>query len=139
MGELVRFSVSISEDLITAFDALSRQMGYTNRSEAIRDAIRERMVRREWEAGDEVAGVITLLYDHHRPGLSEALTAIQHDALDAVVSTTHVHVDADNCLEFVAVKGEARTIQRLADRMITLKGVKHGALTGTSTGKGLVT
>jgi len=138
MGKLVRFSVSIDEDLIRAFDSLSHEMGYANRSEAIRDAIRERMVRREWESGDEVAGVITLLYDHHRSGLSEALTEIQHHALGEVISTTHVHIDADNCLEFVAVKGEAHAIAGLANRMITLKGVKHGELTGTSTGRRIV-
>jgi len=138
MGKLVRFSVSIDEGLINAFDALSQDMGYTNRSEAIRDAMRHRMVRREWEAGDEVAGVIMLLYDHHRAGLSETLTEIQHHALDEIISTTHVHVDADNCLEFVAVRGESHAIERLADRLISLKGVKHGALTGTSTGKRIV-
>lgn len=138
MGNVVRFSVSIDEDLIRAFDSLSHEMGYTNRSEAIRDAMRQRMVRHEWESGDEVAGVITLLYNHHRPGLSEALTEIQHHALSEVISTTHVHVDADNCLEFVAVKGEAHAIQHLANRMISLKGVKHGELTGTSTGKRII-
>jgi len=136
-GKLARFSVSIDEDLVRSFDELSEQMGYTNRSEAIRDAIRERLIRREWESGEEVAGVITLLYDHHKSGLSEMLTEIQHHALGEVISTTHVHVDHDNCLEFIAVKGEARKIERLAGRLISLKGVKHGALTGTSTGKRL--
>jgi CopG family transcriptional regulator, nickel-responsive regulator len=138
MSKLVRFSVSMDADLIGAFDAMSDEMGYSNRSEAIRDAIRHRMVQREWESGDEVAGVIALLYDHHRPGLSEALTEMQHHALGEVISTTHVHIDSDNCLEFVAVRGEAHAIERLANRMISLKGVKHGALTGTSTGKQLV-
>ncbi|MCK4513958.1 MAG: nickel-responsive transcriptional regulator NikR [Spirochaetaceae bacterium] len=137
MSKLVRFSISIDADLIDAFDSLSREMGYTNRSEAIRDAIRQRMVQREWESGDEVAGVITLLYDHHRPGLAKALMEMQHHALTLVISTTHVHIDADNCLEFIAVRGGAHAIERLANRMISLKGVKHGALTGTSTGKHL--
>ena len=132
---LVRFSVSIEKDLVNAFDALARTRGYANRSEAVRDALRSQLVRHEWEQGDEVAGLITLLYDHHRHGLSEALTEIQHHALAEVISATHVHVDEDNCLEFVAVKGEARTIEKLADRMISLKGVKHGALTATSTGR----
>ena len=137
MSELVRFSVSIEKDLIDRFDAVCRERGGSNRSEAIRDAIRRELVEREWEAGEEVTGVITLLYDHHRPGVSERLTEIQHHALDAVASTTHVHVDAHNCLEVVIVKGEARAIERLADRLIGLKGVKHGELTGTSTGKKL--
>ncbi len=137
MSQLVRFSISIESGLIDAFDSLSHKKGYANRSEAIRDAIRHRMVQREWESGYEVAGVITLLYDHHRSGLAEALMEMQHHALAEVISTTHVHIDADNCLEFVAVRGEAHAIERLANRMISLKGVKHGELTGTSTGKQL--
>ena len=138
MSKLVRFSISIDADLIDAFDSLSHETGYTNRSEAIRDAIRHRMVQREWESGDEVAGVITLLYDHHRPGLAETLMEMQHHALTEVISTTHVHFDANNCLEFIAVRGESHVIESLANRMISLKGVKHGALTGTSTGKQLI-
>lgn len=79
--------------------------------------------------------MITLLYDHHGSDLSRKLTDIQHHALDAVISTTHVHIDEQNCLEFLAVRGEAREIEQLAHRLIGLKGVKHGELTGTSTGK----
>jgi len=135
MGQLVRFSISLEEALLRDFDALCVQRGWSNRSEAIRDALRRELVEREWEADDEVTGVITLLYDHHRPGLAEQLTEIQHHALDVVVSSTHVHVDERNCLEVVIVKGEARVIERLAHRMIGLKGVKHGELTGTSTGR----
>jgi CopG family nickel-responsive transcriptional regulator len=138
MGQVVRFSISIEADLIDAFDAMSRKAGYTNRSEAIRDAIRHRLVQREWASGDEVAGVITLLYDHHRPGLAETLMEIQHHALTEVISTTHVHIDVNNCLEFIAVRGAAQAIENLANRMTSLKGVKHGALSGTSTGKQLV-
>jgi len=138
MGKLVRFSISIEERLLSSFDELVRERGYQNRSEAIRDAIRRQLIHREWEAGEEVAGVITLLYDHHRPGLSEALTQIQHHALPQVISTTHVHLDESNCLECIAVRGEARTIEALADRLKSLKGVKHGELTATSTGKKLV-
>jgi len=108
MSKTIRFSVSIEEDLIEAFDSLRRRRGWTNRSEAIRDAIRRQLIEHEWEAGEEV---------------------------DAVISTTHVHIDEENCLEFLAVRGEARTIERLAHRLIGLKGVKHGELTGTSTGK----
>lgn len=137
MPKLVRFSVSMDESLVRAFDQISREHGYVNRSEAIRDAIRGQLVRQEWEADEEVAGVITLLYDHHRHGVSEALTELQHDALGCVISTTHVHLDHDHCLEMIAVKGEARIIERLADRLISLKGVKHGALTATSTGEKL--
>ena len=135
MSKTIRFSVSIEEDLIEAFDALCHQRGWTNRSEAIRDGIRRQLVEHEWDTGEEVVGVIMLLYDHHGSGLAKKLTEIQHHALDAVISTTHVHIDEENCLEFLAVRGEARRIERLAHRLIGLKGVKHGELTGTSTGK----
>lgn len=137
MGKLVRFSVSIEEDLLTSFDALIMSRGYQNRSEAIRDAIRGQLIQQEWEAGDEVTGVITILYDHHRPGVAEALAELQHHALAHVIASTHIHLDRANCLECIAVKGEARTIAALADRLKSLKGVKHGELTATSTGKKL--
>lgn len=137
MGKLVRFSVSIEKELLVSFDRLINERGYQNRSEAIRDAIRRQLIHGEWEAGEEVAGVITLLYDHHRPGLSEALTGLQHHAPAQVISTTHIHLDGSNCLEFIAVKGEAREIEILADRLTSLKGVKHGELTATSTGEKL--
>lgn len=138
MGKLVRFSVSIEEELLAAFDALIRTRDYQNRSEAIRDAIRSQLIQREWEAGDEVTGVITLLYNHHRHGVAEALTEIQHHALAHVIASTHVHLDETNCLECIAVRGEAQTIEALADRLKSLKGVKHGELTATSTGKKLI-
>jgi len=135
MSEVIRFSVSIEGDLLSAFDRLIASRGHDNRSEAIRDAIRRQLISREWEEGDEVAGVITLLYDHHHPGLAETITGIQHQAISQVISTTHIHLDANNCLEFIAVKGEGRTIQALADRLQSLKGVKHGEIAATSTGK----
>ena len=135
MSKVVRFSVSIESDLLRAFDRLITSRGYANRSEAIRDAIRRQLISREWEEGDEVAGVITLLYDHHRPGLAETITEIQHQATSQVISTTHIHLDESNCLEFIAVKGEGEAIERLADKLQSLRGVKHGEIAATSTGK----
>ena len=135
MGKLVRFSISIDEDLVGAFDRLSHEMGYSSRSEAVRDTIRQTLIRREWDSGDDVAGVVTILYDHHHAGLSEAITRIQHNCLGQIISSTHVHIDKDNCLEFIAVKGKGHELEKLANRLISLKGVKHGQLTGTSTGK----
>ena len=88
---VTRFSVSIDRSLVEAFDRLSQRRGYANRSEAVRDAMRARLVEGEWQEGEEVAGVITLLYDHHRSGVSEALTELQHHALGCEISTTHVH------------------------------------------------
>jgi len=136
--KLVRFSVSMEEKLVATFDRLARKRGYANRSEAIRDALRAQLVRQEWKEGEEVAGVITLLYEHGRAGLSKRLTEIQHHALRQVISTTHIHLDHENCLEFVAVKGRAERVQKLADSLISLKGVKHGELAATSTGKRLL-
>jgi len=137
MGELVRFSISMDKELVDAFDALLHERGYTSRSEAIRDAIRDQLVRHEWEEGETVAGVITLLYDHHRPSLIQALLEIQHHTDVEIVSTTHVHLDPANCLEFIIVKGDARAIEALAHQLTSLKGVKHGKLIMTTTGKDL--
>ena len=137
MGELVRFSISIDRELVEAFDALLRKKGYSSRSEAIRDAIREQLVQHEWEEGETVAGVISLLYDHHRPGLLQALLGVQHHTDVEIVSTTHIHLDPANCLEFIIVRGDARAIERLAHQLTSLKGVKHGKLTATSTGRRL--
>ena len=138
MGQVVRFSVSLESDLLSAFDRLIVARGYANRSEAIRDGIRRQLISREWEEGDEVAGVITLLYDHHRPGLAETITEIQHQATSQVISTTHIHLDESNCLEFIAVKGEGKAIQALANRLQSLRGVKHEEIAATSTGKRIV-
>jgi CopG family nickel-responsive transcriptional regulator len=138
MGKLVRFSISMSEELVEAFDSLLREQGYASRSEAIRDAIRDRLVQHEWEEGETVAGVISLLYDHHRPGLIQALLEVQHHTKVEIVSTTHIHLDPSNCLEFVIVKGDARAIEALAHQLASLKGVKHGKLTATSIGRKLV-
>lgn len=137
MGELVRFSISIDRALVDAFDSLLRKRGYSSRSEAIRDAIREQLVQHEWEEGEEVAGVISLLYDHHRPGLIQALVEVQHHTEVEIVSTTHIHLDSSNCLEFVLVKDDARAIEELAHQLTSLKGVKHGKLVTTSIGQKL--
>lgn len=137
MTELRRFGVSIDEDLLEEFDELVDHKGYGNRSEAIRDLIREELIKKEWSEDEQVVGVITLLYDHHARGLSDKLTELQHESHDLVISTTHVHLDRDNCLEFLAVKGRGSEVRDLTDRLVSLKGIKHGELTGTSTGKKL--
>lgn len=137
MNHTVRFSVSMEEDLVAALDNMADKRGYTCRSEAIRDAIRAQLVEDEWDEQSEVVGVITLLYDHHMHGLSQRLTEIQHDAEPCIISTTHIHLGADMCLELIAVRGNAATLRALADRLRSLKGVKHGNLAGTSTGRNL--
>ncbi len=138
MTELVRFGVSISAGLLESFDKVIMKKGYNNRSEAIRDLIRNQLVEMEWEQGDEeVAGTITLIYDHHVRGLSNLLLEVQHDYHDLILSTMHLHLDHHNCLEVLAVQGVTKEIQEIAERLISVKGVKHGQLTITSTGKNL--
>ncbi len=138
-GGLVRFGVAVNEKILADFDRAIAEQGYENRSEAIRDLIRAHLVEREWDKGDEeVVGTVTLVYDHHGRGLGEYLTDIQHDHQPLVVSTVHVHLDHDNCLEVLVVRGKSRDVRMLADRLTSVKGVKHGKLTTTSTGKDLV-
>lgn len=136
-SDVERFGVSMDAQLLEQFDELLDQWGYTSRSEAIRDMVRERLVRRSWEAGEEVVGVIVVLYDHHQRELGDRLTDIQHDDHDLVEATLHIHLDADTCLEILAVRGPGPEIQRLADHLGSLKGVKHHQLATTSTGEGL--
>ena len=137
MAEITRFGVSMDGELLSQFDQLIRQQGYANRSEALRDLVRECLVRREWEEGVEVVGVIALLYDHHHRELADRLTDLQHDYHGLVAATMHIHLDEDNCLEILAVRGARPQVQQLADLLISFKGVKHGQLVATSTGKRL--
>ena len=138
MSDLVRFGVSLERELLDKFDRLVQEQGYTNRSEALRDLIRESLIKKEWVEGKEVAGAITLVYDHHRRELLNLLTDIQHEYHDLVVSTQHIHLDHDNCLEIIAVKGNSGEIGKLAHKLRATKGVKHGDLTMATTGKELV-
>ena len=138
VSQVVRFGVSMSEILLAQFDRLIQERGYANRSEAIRDLVRDALVTREWEEGDgEVAGTITLIYDHHTVGLTDTLTEVQHEYHDLIISTLHVHLDHRNCLETLIVKGAPRVAKQLADQLISIKGVIHGKLTLTSTGQNL--
>lgn len=138
MSGLTRFGVSIESTLIKKFDALIRRKGYTTRSEAIRDLIRDGLVEQEWESENrETVGTITIVYNHHTRELEHALTDMQHKSFHQIISTLHVHLDAHNCLEVLVVKGKSREIRRIADRLIGTRGVKHGKLTTTTTGKEL--
>ena len=135
--QLIRFGVSLPGDLIRRFDRLIRRKKYPNRSEAIRDLIRRELVEEEIVNDAEIVGVLTLLYDHHQRELQDRLGRIQHDFHERILSTTHVHLDHDNCLEVVLLRGRAGKIKQLADEMIALKGIKHGQLYRTSTGRNL--
>lgn len=135
MSVLVRFGVSLEKGLLDRYDTLIEKQGYATRSEALRDLIRQELIKKEWEEDQEVAGTITFIYDHHRRGLSSQLTDLQHDHQDIIISTQHIHLDHHNCLEIVAVKGHATEVQTLANALRSVKGVRHGALSMTSTGK----
>lgn len=134
---LKRFSISLEDNLLEIFDKHIKSRSYNNRSEAIRDLIRKAFVKEEWEADKKVMGVISLVYDHHQHKLQEKVTEVQHDYHHHIVSTTHVHMDHNNCLEVIIVKGKAKEVQELADRLIALKGVRDGNLAMSSTGKAL--
>jgi len=138
MSDLSRIGVAIDTPLLEKFDELIAKRGYTNRSEAFRDLIRDAMVEQHATRPDAaVVGTVTLVYDHHVRRLSEKLTDMQHDHFHAVLSTLHVHLDHDNCLEVIVLKGKASAVRRLADALISAKGVKHGRLTITTTGADL--
>jgi CopG family nickel-responsive transcriptional regulator len=137
MGDLVRFGVSLDNDLLDKFDDLIARKGYTNRSEAIRDLIRDNLVAQEWDANKETVGTVTIVYDHHVRALTDKLTSIQHDYQHLIVSGMHVHLDHDHCLEVLVVRGKGSEIRQVADTLIGTKGVKHGRLATTTTGRNL--
>jgi CopG family transcriptional regulator, nickel-responsive regulator len=135
MSDLSRIGVAIDTNLLEKFDRLIAQRGYTNRSEAFRDLIRDALVEKSWESPDSlVVGTVTLVYDHHVRLLSDKLTDIQHDFHRSILSTLHVHLDHDHCLEVLVVQGKASDVRKVADVLISTKGVKHGRLTITSSG-----
>ncbi|MDP8243954.1 MAG: nickel-responsive transcriptional regulator NikR [Candidatus Hinthialibacter antarcticus] len=134
MSEAVRFSVSLSEELMGGFDKLLDQKGYENRSEGIRDLIRDFLVQEEIDKNREVVGVITLVYDHHVRELTNTLISKQHDTTAEVISAMHVHLDHHNCLEVVVARGKGKVLHAFADGLIGVRGVKHGKLVLTSTG-----
>ncbi|MBK7386311.1 MAG: nickel-responsive transcriptional regulator NikR [Methanothrix sp.] len=137
--ELMRIGVSLPEKLLSRFDEIILKRGYSSRSEGIRDAIRNYIVHYEWmsDVQGERVGVITLVYSHSQRGLVENLTEIQHDSGDIIQSTLHVHLDHDNCLEVIVLRGEGKDVRIATEKMMALKGVKHVKLTTTSLGKEL--
>lgn len=134
MPQLSRTGVSLEEDLLKEFDQLIARRGYQNRSEAIRDLIREALLSETIHSNQPVVGTLTLVYDHHVPNLSEKLTAAQHSAGAMVLAATHVHLDQHYCLEVIIMKGRAQEIQKIADRMLALRGVDLGKLVLTNSG-----
>jgi CopG family transcriptional regulator, nickel-responsive regulator len=137
MSGLSRIGVAIDTGLLEKFDGLIAERGYTNRSEAFRDLIRDELVRKDAESPEShVIGSVTLVYDHHVRLLQEKLTAIQHDHHHSILSALHVHLDHDNCLEVLVVRGRSAEVRKVADALISTKGVKHGRLVITTSGAG---
>jgi CopG family transcriptional regulator, nickel-responsive regulator len=135
----MRIGVSLPEKLLSRFDEIILHRGYSSRSEGIRDAIRNYIVHYEWmsDVQGERVGVITLVYSHGQRGLVDNLTEIQHDAGNIIQSSLHVHLDHENCLEVIVLRGEGQDVKKAAEKMMSLKGVKHVKLTTTSMGKEL--
>jgi len=135
MPRLIRFGVSLEKELSHKFDAHLGRKNYASRSEAIRDLIRQELVKEQWQENKEIAGTITMIYDHHKRELVNKLTDIQHDFGGIIVSTQHIHLDHYNCLEIIAVRGRPRVAEELADTLKAVKWVKHVALSMSSTGR----
>jgi CopG family nickel-responsive transcriptional regulator len=137
MTKLVRFGMSLDHHLLDHFDRHIKTRKYTNRSEALRDLIRDKLVGEEWSENKETVGTITFVYDHHVRGLTNKLTNLQHDFQGLVLTGMHVHLDHDHCLEVLVVKGKGAAIRKIADSILCIKGVKHGKLAMTTTGNAL--
>jgi len=136
LAVVTRFGVSLDEKLLAKFDRLIGKKGYANRSEAIRDLIRDSLVREQWELGDaDAVGTLTLVYDHETRELEERLTELQHAHYQSIVSTLHVHLDPHHCLEVLVLRGKAAQLKSIADKLIGTRGVKHGTFSATAEGK----
>ncbi|MCM8762826.1 MAG: nickel-responsive transcriptional regulator NikR [Candidatus Omnitrophica bacterium] len=138
MVELTRFGISLDKSLLRQFDEHIKKKHYTNRSKALADLIRKDLIKNEWQENKTVCGVITLVYNHHKRELVNRLMDIQHDYHDNILSTQHLHLDEDNCLEIIAIKGKAKNIKELFGRFESSKGVKYAAFTEATTGKEVV-
>jgi len=133
--KLVRFGVSLPKSLIDKFDRLIKSQNYPNRSEAIRDLIRKSLIEEEVQSNQEIVGILHLLYVHHKRELSDKLNRIQHDHHDLIISSTHVHLNHDNCVEVILLRGKGENIKNVSNKLIAIKGVINGKLYTTSTGE----
>ena len=138
MPNVIRFGVSLEKELFDHFDRRLKAKGYTNRSEAIRDLIREDLVEVEWQVGKEVAGAITLVYDHHKRDLLNRLMDVQHDHNTNIISTSHIHLDHHNCLEVIVTRGAPADVKNLFETLKALKGIKHVSMAMSTMGKEVV-
>jgi CopG family transcriptional regulator, nickel-responsive regulator len=123
-----RFGVSLEEDLLQALDSFVKDNNYPNRSQAIRSLIEKNLVEKKWQCNNIVAGALIMLYDNHKKEITNKSNTIQHDYFDVILSSQHFHLNHDNCLEIIAVKGQANKLTELSDKLISIKGIKHGKL-----------
>lgn len=137
MADLIRFGVSLEKELLGKFDRHIKSKNYTNRSKALGDLIRQELVAKEWQGKKDIAGAITLIYDHHKRELLDKIIDVQHDFQKVIISTQHIHLDHNNCLEIIAIKGNPKDVEKLTDSLKSIKGVKHATLSMSSTGKGI--
>ena len=135
MTQLARISISVEQNLLDLFDDYVREHGYPTRSEAMKNVMREALIRDEWMKGSHVAGNISLVYDHHKPGIVEKLLDAQHDFYHEIQCSQHVHIDHDNCMEIIVLRGTSERIREILNRLRQIKGLKHLALTMSTTGK----
>jgi len=126
---VIRFGVSLEKDLLEALDGYVKENHFSNRSQAVRHLISNNVVVKKWQCNNMVAGSITLVYDHHKRDLMNQITELQHDFHEVILSSQHIHLSHDNCMEIVAVKGKAAVLTELADKLIAVKGIQHGKLT----------
>lgn len=138
MEKIIRFGVAMPGDLLERFDSLIAKKNYLNRSQALRDLVRQGLVEEEWKLGSkETVGTITIVYNHHYKEISDVLTDLQHHYCKEIISCLHVHLDKENCLEVLVIKGKSQKIKDIADKLIATKGVKHGKLIRSTTGREL--
>lgn len=136
MSKIERIGVSLPKELLSRFDTFIEEQGYSNRSEAIRDLIRDRLIEEQWRAGEEeVMAAVALVYNHEQRELGNRLTEIQHENLQNIISTIHVHIDEDRCLEVLLLRGQGNQIKQLSEKLISLRGILHGKIVHTTTGK----
>ena len=131
---ITRISISVEEELLNQFDLYSVEQGYPTRSEAIKNVIRDVLVLQQWEKGDDVAGAVSVVYDHHKPGIVQKILTVQHDWSDVILCSQHVHLDHDNCMEIIAVRGRGERIKTFLARLRAIKGLKHTVLTMSTAG-----
>ena len=132
-----RASISLPKHLLEKFDRLIVKKGYANRSEALRDLIRNLLIEEEWNENAEIVATVTLIYNHHTSDLLDKLTDVEHENIGNIISTMHIHIDTDNCLEVLCLKGNYSVVKGIGDKLISQKGVKYGKIVMATTGKNI--